>query len=404
MDQINIDNLLQHITAINKKYENIEAITGEKFNVFKILKMETNEVKTHSAMIAELLNPRGSHGQKDVFLKAFIKQFEIKEFKNIVTTDIIVKVEELSEFGRIDIVVRDYNGNAIVIENKIYASDQPQQLVRYRERYNNCHLIYLTLFGTDPSEYSIKTTEGIQLLKSKEFYNRSYKVDVLSWLLECRKAASMHPMLRETLTQYINIIKILTKQTMNEQNESEIIDAILKNSDNVEAAEKVAENWVKAKFEIVNRLIKPIIKIGEDLNLRVVFDTWEDYPVLGNYDSGFWFFKDDWKYCIYFCFSAELDAMKIGVDLVNNTDTKDQDLIPILYKGFLPFAEGFNDENWLWYIEFHEWNNQYGWSEFQAEMPGIIKEKILQLVRCINSLLTTKEFNEKWIKILATTI
>ena len=35
---------------------------GENFNVFKVLGLTTSEVRLHSALIAELLNPNGDHG------------------------------------------------------------------------------------------------------------------------------------------------------------------------------------------------------------------------------------------------------------------------------------------------------------------------------------------------------
>nr|HPN18233.1 PD-(D/E)XK nuclease family protein [Chitinophagales bacterium] len=71
-EQINIQNLLNQVNLISKHYDRISSLTGEKFNIFSIMSMEKNEVYTHSAIITELLNPYGNHGQTDVFLKEFI--------------------------------------------------------------------------------------------------------------------------------------------------------------------------------------------------------------------------------------------------------------------------------------------------------------------------------------------
>ena len=68
---MNYISFLERVTSINKKYENIAEITGENFNVFRILGLSSSEVRTHSAFIAELLNPKGSHNQKQIFLKLF---------------------------------------------------------------------------------------------------------------------------------------------------------------------------------------------------------------------------------------------------------------------------------------------------------------------------------------------
>jgi len=43
---------------------------GEKFNIFEILGLKTSEVRLHSAIIAELLNPNGNHGLGDKFFKS----------------------------------------------------------------------------------------------------------------------------------------------------------------------------------------------------------------------------------------------------------------------------------------------------------------------------------------------
>ena len=42
---------------------------GESFNIFNVLGLSTNETRTHSALIAELLNPHGNHGCEVSFWK-----------------------------------------------------------------------------------------------------------------------------------------------------------------------------------------------------------------------------------------------------------------------------------------------------------------------------------------------
>lgn len=83
MNENILQNLLYQVNAINKKYEKIAEITGENFNIFNILGLTTNEVRTHSAFIAELLNPNGSHGCKHIFLKLFIEEV-IEEIRNFI--------------------------------------------------------------------------------------------------------------------------------------------------------------------------------------------------------------------------------------------------------------------------------------------------------------------------------
>lgn len=54
---------------------------GDFFNVFSILGMERKEVETHSAFLAELLNPNGNHGLGNKFLTTFIDTIIPKPLK-----------------------------------------------------------------------------------------------------------------------------------------------------------------------------------------------------------------------------------------------------------------------------------------------------------------------------------
>ena len=75
MEQQQLENLLANVSSINKKYEEMARLTGENFNIFRILKIERSEVRMHSALLAELLNPNGSHGCGNIFLELFINHF-----------------------------------------------------------------------------------------------------------------------------------------------------------------------------------------------------------------------------------------------------------------------------------------------------------------------------------------
>lgn len=131
---------------------------------FEVLGLNSKEV-LHSKFIAELLNANGKHRMKNTFLNEFLKIEGV--FKDFDTLNSCAFTERYvgetyhddinSEGGRIDIVIESPK-EIIVIENKIYASDEENQLVRY---HNYCkstnkqfRLIYLTLNGSAPSDYS----------------------------------------------------------------------------------------------------------------------------------------------------------------------------------------------------------------------------------------------------------
>ena len=169
----NLIKLLESVDEIHKEIKvsrNQRRESGDMFNIFEILKAEHYEVTTHSAILAELLNPNGSHGCTDIFLKSFLEVLNLKElFHNL--NEVSVDVErsigaldyENKEYGgRIDLIIHEKNKAAIIIENKIYADDQDKQLYRYcryaRNTFNNnFNILYLTLDGKEPPK---KSTEG----------------------------------------------------------------------------------------------------------------------------------------------------------------------------------------------------------------------------------------------------
>lgn len=80
--------------------------------------------------------------------------------------------------GRIDIIVTDGNGNAVIIENKIYAADQDKQMVRYhnyaKHNFNAHNLFYLSLYGEvhdgEKTLYDKKLDIRLEKVKTSSLY------------------------------------------------------------------------------------------------------------------------------------------------------------------------------------------------------------------------------------------
>ena len=122
-----MQNLLTQIGLIVDKYEEIEKINATNFNIFSILRLERNEVKTHSYFIYELLNPQGTHNQGDIFTKLFMQTVLGLDDDS----DIKVKREDLtSKNRRIDFTIQT-SKYQIGIEMKIDAGDKDEQLSDY---------------------------------------------------------------------------------------------------------------------------------------------------------------------------------------------------------------------------------------------------------------------------------
>ena len=219
------------ICALEQAQQEERNRKGENYNLFSILSIERYELK-HSALIANLLDPKGSHGCGDAFLRAF---FEIALKGTAYPFESSTPLDSRTEHytgpiagdtgGRIDILVKSSH-YGLIIENKIYAGDQDKQLIRYdnygKEIFgaDGYLLVYLTLYGYDASKESTATKSAEEV----GYLRLSYAEDILRWLEQCARLAYDKPLVRESLNQYIRTIKQLTYQDMNEENIQQIID------------------------------------------------------------------------------------------------------------------------------------------------------------------------------------
>ena len=202
--------LLAQVRVLTEKHEALAAATGQNFNLFKILGRETDEVHTHSAILAELLNPAGSHGQGPVFARLFAKRFKIPA-EGIERAQVRCE-KTIGKGNRADILI-EMDDTCVVVENKIYANDQPRQLERYHEYAKKSlthRLMYLTLHGDDPSEDSLGE------LQLEDVERISYEQDVLEWLDDCIKEVARVPQIREILSHYQALLRKLTGKSTGE--------------------------------------------------------------------------------------------------------------------------------------------------------------------------------------------
>lgn len=253
-----IEKLLIEVSAIRQRYEHIAKVTGENFNVFKIVKIAEDEVK-HSAFLAELLNPKGSHGQGAKFLKLFVDQLNVSDFNcetAIVEAEKYIGPVTETTGGQIDIFIEDRMSNCITIENKIYASDQENQLIRYhnygKHNFKKQSLFYLTLKGSDASPISVENKQlRIKLDVNKDYELKSYKTEILPWLEKCQREAVSMPLLREGIAHYINIIKHLTGESTNKAMSKDIIGILTNSPVNLRTTKLLSDHFFQAKAKIL---------------------------------------------------------------------------------------------------------------------------------------------------------
>lgn len=250
---------LQTLLILQKEKKIQRNKRGENFNIFSVLNLSTRETRLHSALVAELLNPNGSHGLGFKPLKSLLSVIGADAFsdeelilaKTYTEYNIGTLAEDYSFGGKIDILI-EINGKYIVIENKIYAGDQPKQMFRY---CNFCkphlhRLLYLTLDHHVPDEGSLN---GLQ--EGTDFQCISYGVEITKWLRECICYASVFPLVRETLQQYLQTVLNLTYQEMDKEEDKRFFELM---ADYPEVITKIMNNsWNFRQFLVTEYFVKP---------------------------------------------------------------------------------------------------------------------------------------------------
>lgn len=218
-------------------------------------------------------------GRGGVFLKLFLQRLDIacedlnsaKVFIEYPIGNNVGNGKEATG-GRLDILIKLAPDNLVVIENKLDAIDQPDQLIRYHNFNPKGCIQYLTKDGKEPSESSAHQSEV-----GKDYYKCiSYKEHILKWLEACQKESVNQPRIREGIAHYIELVKYLTNQTLNEAMEEKIIEKIMQSPERVAAAFEIqklvgGEALTKKIMEKLFNALEPVLEDGHDLaskNLR----------------------------------------------------------------------------------------------------------------------------------------
>ena len=217
--------LLKETSEIVKEFYHQRNNNGELFNLYSLLGLEHRENETHSVLLADLLSPKGSHGQKDKFLQLFFETLGIKventEFAKVSREYYIGKIDEdYTKGGRIDILI-EIGDKKWLIENKLYAKDQENQLERYHQKFPNATILYLTLDG---KEYHNEIGFDVKKI--------SYEETILKWLEKILDEIRDKEYLSNSIKQYYNLIKNVTFKGFTQEMENKISTTIKSTKDN----------------------------------------------------------------------------------------------------------------------------------------------------------------------------
>ena len=184
-----------------------------RFNVFTLIRPDENRL---SDVLELLLNPRGAHGQRDLFLRLLIERLATglstrhANHAKVRREAFTHRIDD--DRRRIDLLV-DATTDLLAIENKVIPQEQEKQIEDYLQHLDRlaCDrsaaytLIYLTPDGSRPTSIDFCTADLEKANNHLRWW--SYKRDLSSWLVACRDACEA-PRFRDFLSDFISYIDL----------------------------------------------------------------------------------------------------------------------------------------------------------------------------------------------------
>ena len=395
-------NLLDKVLELRSKDEKRNRkslIKGDLFNIFGIIGKSSDEVNIHSKFLAMLLNPKGEHGCGDTFLRSFCKKasinighYDLDNAKVFAEYSIGPIRKNGTEGGRIDILIRFGKEYAIIIENKIYAGDQDNQLLRYRNyaeetKYDDYKILYLTPDGDSPEEKStdvdFENVSEDEIYWSEISYENEIKGFLQNWLNSTKKENKtwIYPIIE----QYIKLIDEITDQ--NSDDETEDIFNLLLKKDNLQLVENMNDDVIfSAKKSIFDKFCEQLKVLAKtDYKLTTTKDEYKGHLFRRH------MIKSRWK---YYRLTFELDFnsydCKFGITLLDDIDGRKR---PRIGKE-LRKLQDYKNEHFWWMIWDYLEGDYANWSaevfvkakDKPKELLDIIDEKLKQYVPVLDEL------------------
>jgi len=336
-----IRQVAQQMTLVQAQHDEHLRATKGRFNLFTVLLNEGDETRLHSRYLAYLLDPSGKHDCGSLFLTLFLEVLRkcgvqthedaareklecLKGEVCFASEKASVQPEVVVPEGRLDILIECPTWGAIAIENKIWAGEGNEQLLRYstylkRQYAHRAHvLLYLTLDG--------KTSTSAH---GEKYYRISYKDHILPWLEECLRATYQHVNINQALQQYKNVVcKLVGHPTLETEYMEKMKDVVRANSDIVANWSTLSEAVGQLREEYRNKLLGELKEqlAAQGIKLCDRENSW--LPLTKESSMKFPFGNITVEVCIDSFF-------KDGSPLINGAWTRDKDNSGLEFDAFM---------------------------------------------------------------------
>ena len=242
------------------------AMGKHDYNIFTLFHDFSDEVNLHSNFIASLLDPNGDHYKGDLFLKLFLETCGIDDLSIDMSRATVFK-----EFKHIDIYISDGKKH-IILENKVYAKDQPTQIARYietikgegakesdRVKDEDICVLYLHPDGKLPDDQSFGDYHAKLLGEnpSIEFKVISYGNEILKWIDRCKNEVSNITDLNVFLSQYKDVIEMIYDRykRIDEMETAKFVEIF---KENYTAVSEIANNYQETRKKIIDEFFENV--------------------------------------------------------------------------------------------------------------------------------------------------
>lgn len=379
------------------------------FNFISCMYPDENRL---SAILAQLLDPKGAHGQGPTFLRLFLEAIGFdknwgSEFSKLFPHDVGISTSNTrvdtevrtnlikSELRRIDILL-ELDGFGIAIENKPWACDQDDQLKDYTKylvnkfkttgnggNFNHL-LIYLSKNGALPSKESISTKAFDRLVEIKRLQVVDFKV-LIPWLEKCSEKCRAVKV-RVFLEEFKRYIELNFGEVTDMEESTVVIDHILNNRSDpssLRTAFLLAQSLESIKDRLMDELITSLNAMSSELSCAFYPD-----PNMRKQYAGFEWTKPEWKdFRICFTFEcANFVEPIFGIGSVNSEEPMEK-----CEEIFKLGCDGKFDSP-AWYCWKHwkspSWGNQNElWADIYDEsLPKNIMKEVERMAMILDNL------------------
>jgi hypothetical protein len=319
------------------------------FRIFDYLRTDENGL---SRCLAALLDPHGSHGQRQTFLKAFLGRMPTPVAEAMEDETVRVHLEHPTPAGRRIDVLLESPSALIGIENKPWAADQDRQLSDYADYLQqaagqNRPWVLVFVSNRDPSNESLTESQRQELEEANRFVMMSYH-QLNDWLDEC--AGQCRAL---TVRVFIEELEKFIRGNINgeiEMSESEeVVKSVLESPERLESAFLIAGSLDEVKRQLIPKLRE---QLEEECEKRKLILDWNPANMNGQKYSGFAIYcRDSTRVGVGFDFECgSFNCLAWGVYRDDkNTDDSEFDREEINKRMENAFGVGKKSKNWFWF-------------------------------------------------------